>query len=386
MQISKLLKSVIVISGLITPLYTYAKPISEEELDNTLVSMLEEKPVVGLAVAIIEEGKLKYIRTYGYRNLKTKEPVNKDTVFRLGSVSKPMSAGLASLLAYENKINLEQNIKSISKNVSLPPNSKNKPITLKNTLSHTSGIDIWANVLIEGGYSREKQLKSLKLYKNDCLPGKCYRYNNILFSIIKEATDNIAKNNKDTSYANFNEAMANRIFNPLGMSKTSAGTKEFLNQSNIALPYDRVNGSYSEFVEANINPYYDTVVPAAGFNSTISDMAKWLIAQMGYTPNIIPQQSLSPLFDKIAKTNVELKRFNSDWRIKHLKSAHYGLGWRIYDFSGHEIIFHPGNLAGVATAVAFSKETNSGIVVLSNTDSGLASSIVARFFEITLEV
>ena len=91
-------------------------------------------------------------------------------------------------------------------------------------------------------------------------------------------------------------------------------------------------------------PTYYRLAPAAGVNASISDMAQWLIAQSGRRPDVLPAPLLATVQSPIVGTPGEMR--GTSWRRERLNAAGYGLGWRIYDYAGHRLVFHGG--AGVS--------------------------------------
>jgi len=113
--------------------------------------------------------------------------------------------------------------------------------------------------------------------------------------------------------------------------------------------------------------YYN--IPAAGgVNASVTDMAHWLRAQMGYEPSIIAPETLEVLHTPRVKTRAELRRTKR--HMKALEETYYGLGWRIYRYSGQLLISHFGGVDnGYLAQIAFLPELDVGIVTLTNSPS-----------------
>src|SRR3546814_15284175 len=85
-------------------------------------------------------------------------------------------------------------------------------------------------------------------------------------------------------------------------------------------------------------PTYYRVAPAAGVNASASDMAQWLVAQTGHRPDVLPAPLLSTLHTPVVATPGETRR--SSWRRQRLNAAGYAIGWRVYDYAGHRVVYH----------------------------------------------
>ncbi|MGK0375285.1 MAG: beta-lactamase class C [Arenicella sp.] len=107
-------------------------------------------------------------------------------------------------------------------------------------------------------------------------------------------------------------------------------------------------------------------------------MSKWLSAQMGSYPQILSPSSLHRLHTAQVRTPGELRRTRHLGRVS---DAHYGLGWRIYQYAGHEVINHSGSVEGYAAQIAFLPQKNVGIVLLTNSNSKFFWSVLPAFLD-----
>src|SRR5690606_39533931 len=124
---------------------------------------------------------------------------------------------------------------------------------------------------------------------------------------------------------------------------------------------------------------YYRLAPAAGVNASITDMAQWLIAQSGRRPDVLPAPLLATLQSPIVGAPGEIR--GSSWRRDRLNAAGYGLGWRIYDYSGHRLVFHGGAVQGYRGVMAMLPERDLGVVILWNSTSGLPSGLLPTILD-----
>jgi len=157
------------------------------------------------------------------------------------------------------------------------------------------------------------------------------------------------------------------------MSNASVGIDVFLEQGNTAKPHvlkdliktGRKDIQDNEIIKynwrtVNVEPDFYKVEPAAGINASITDLAKWLIANLGHKPEILPHAILSELTTPRIKTKKDLRR--KYWR-EHLTDAHYGYGWRIYNFKNYPIIYHSGWVSGFRADIGYSPDLDIGFAV-----------------------
>ena len=108
-------------------------------------------------------------------------------------------------------------------------------------------------------------------------------------------------------------------------------------------------------------------------------MSQWLNAQLGHHPDVLPQ----PLLDSIHKPQVITpgETRGSAWRRERLRNAWYGLGWRVYDYSGHTMVFHGGAVQGYRGLIAFLPNEDIGVVVLWNSESSAPSGLMPSLMD-----
>ena len=119
--------------------------------------------------------------------------------------------------------------------------------------------------------------------------------------------------------------------------------------------------------------------PAAGVNASTSDMAQWLLAQSGHRPDVLPAPLLATLHAPLVATPGEMR--GSSWRRERLYSASYALGWRVYDYAGHQLVFHGGAVQGYRGVIALLPERDLGIAILWNSESSLPSGLLPTILD-----
>jgi len=158
------------------------------------------------------------------------------------------------------------------------------------------------------------------------------------------------------------------------MQTASVGLEPFLANSNRAQPH--VKGS-NRWLTVQVLPNYYRVAPAAGVNASITDMGKWLAAQLGAYPEVVKPEAAVELVAPRVRTPRELQR--REWN-KLLTDAHYGLGWRVYQLGERQIAYHSGWVSGYRADVAYSPADGIGITVLLNAESSSINRLTTQFW------
>ena len=295
--------------------------------------------------------------------------------FRLASLSKSFAGTVTGILVNDGVLRWDSHLVDYVPDFKLSRPGAAEQVTVADLLSHRVG-------LTRNAYDRDLEanadVRSLTLRMANapmtCAPGECYAYQNVAFSLIGDivfaATGQF-----------YSETVARRIFKPLGMHDASYGLEGLEASARWARPHVRGRGGW---VPVSPKPNYYRVAPAAGVNASISDMAQWLIAQSGHRPDVLPAPLLATLHTPLVQTPSELR--GSGWRRARLSSAGYALGWRVFDYAGHQVVFHGGAVQGYRTAMAMLPDRDLGIAILWNSESALPSGLLPTVLDRALGI
>ena len=329
--------------------------------------------IPGLAVAIVQDGRVLSARGYGVTDARNGEPVDAHTVFRLASLSKTFAGTVTGMLVNDGVLRWDSKLTDYVPDFRLSMPGAAQQVTVTDLLSHRVGLtrnaydrDIEANADF---HSLTMKMANAPM---TCAPGQCYAYQNVAFSLVGDvvfaATGHF-----------YSEEVARRIFKPLGMHDASFGLEGIEASARWAKPHVRGGGGW---VPLRPKPTYYRVAPAAGVNASISDMAQWLIAQTGHRPDVLPAPLLATLHSPVVSTPSELR--GAAWRRTRLTSAGYALGWRVFNYAGHEVVFHGGAVQGYRGAMALLPGSDLGIAILWNSESGLPSGLLPTIIDSAL--
>lgn len=331
--------------------------------------------VPGAAVAVVQGGRVVYVKTLGVGRLSARNPVDEHTLFRIASLSKTFTAVLAGQAARTGQIRWSDPLSRYLPGFRLKHDAGNQ-LTLRNVLSHTSGLPHNASDnLLEAGESYPRLLNRLETLPASCPIGRCFGYQNILFSTMGDV---LAK----ASGRPFTSLLIHQIFRPLGMADAGSGRWQLLNDPNHAEPHVKGRDGWKE--RPVTQPYYN-VVPAAGINASISDMSKYLVAVMGHRPDVIPPSVMAELTRPLIPSPKE--GWTSKWRQTRIKAPMYGMGWRIFQYNGSQrMIFHAGGLSGVRARLGFLPDRDIGMVMLWNANDSRPEVLMPMLFDRVLDL
>ncbi|WP_291198397.1 serine hydrolase [Hyphomonas sp.] len=349
-------------------------------LDATLRKAMDTGDFVGLSVAVVHDGDVRFLRAYGETEAGSGQPVDPDTVFRIASLSKGFASSLVGLAVSEDKLSFSAPVSGFAPQLALPRGGE-KSLTLADILSHRTGLPPNAyDNLLEAGILPEAILPEYRKVKPTCPVSDCYAYQNIPYDLSGRALASAYD-------VPFPALVEDRLFKPLGMKTASYGLGGLTRTDNWARPHTRKRQADLSLpahpwtkIEVKL-PYYET--PAAGgVNASIRDMAQWLNAQLGNVPEVLAPEVLDLIHAPQVSTPTETRRMRE--AMPDLKSSHYAYGWRVYDYAGQTVVAHGGTVDGYGAQIMFVPDLDLGIVVLSNSRSKRLWKIAPMFLDLIL--
>ncbi|WP_058836371.1 serine hydrolase [Luteimonas abyssi] len=336
-------------------------------------ALVADQRIPGLAMAIVHNGRVLSARGYGITDVRAAEPVDSHTVFRLASLSKSFAGTIAGVLVSEGTMRWDSKVVDYMPGLRMSQPEAAQRITVADVLSHRVGLPRHTyDRDIERGADYLSLVQNLSSAPMSCAPGDCYGYQNVAFSLVGDVVF-------ATSGQFFNEAVSRRLFKPLGMNDASYGLEGIQSSPRWAKPH--VRAGRSGWTSLMPKPTYYRVAPAAGVNASISDMAQWLIAHTGHRPDVLPAPLLATLHSPIVGTPGEIRGGAGSWRRQRINAAGYGLGWRVFDYAGHRVVFHGGAVQGYRGVMAVVPEHDLGLVVLWNSESSLPTALLPTILD-----
>jgi beta-lactamase class C len=326
--------------------------------------------VPGLSMTIVQNGRVLSARGYGVTDVAAPQAVDSHTVFRLASLSKAFAGTMTGLLVADGSLRWDSKVSDYVPSFQLSDPLATRRATVADLLSHRVGLRVHNayDKDIESDAEYYAVAQKLAYAPLECAPGQCYAYQNVAFSLIGDVVF-------AATGSFYDQAVDRRIFKPLGMNDASIGLTGIQSSARWARPHVR---SRNGWVSVSPKPTYYRLPPAAGVNASASDMAQWLIAQTGHRPDVLPAPLLATLHSPIIATPGEMR---AGWRRERIYSASYGLGWRVFDYAGHQVVFHAGAVQGYRGLVALVPERDLGIAILWNSDSSVPSGLLPTILD-----
>jgi len=329
--------------------YTYTKEWVTWYITNELI---KKTKVPSVAVALVDDQEVIWQDAFGFANLEEQIPATVNTVYKMGSVSKPFT-GLAIMKLYEDGIiDIDAPITNYLPDFSMQsrfPDSD--PITIRSIMSHRAGYPRRsAQAGAEGlyGSSERISLKEIVDQLKDeyiALPvGYRFKYSNLGITILGRIIEAVTG-------TEFTEYMQETILNPLGMNNSSYLSSPEL-EENLAMGYE----NYDNKTEPQ-PPFDFSDLPAANLYSTLGDMTKFL--QFVFKSGTVDDNQL------IEKETLEM--MYGDYYSRPRDPITTGLTFTLDRLtSGHFVVGHDGSVPGFFVYTVFLPNEKLGFVLLSN--------------------
>lgn len=321
-------------------------------------------------VLVAEKGRIIYKKSFGYSDLRTRQPLSDRSVFNLASISKQFTAASVMLCVEQGLLSLDDGLSKYF------PEIPYEGVTIRQMLTHTSGLPEQNELMYkywnsDAPVTNKDMVEYLIKYKPERAfqPGENFKYCNTNYSLLAMIVEKV-------SGKKFQDFVANNIFEPLGMSRT-----RFLNPSAgnyKTIPHQTENYLFDpekkQFLPPQEIPQWKKAVPMTGLvgagniHSTASDLLKW--QESLKTAKILKRESIARMESPQVRASVD-------------GSDAYGYGLAIKAIYDDTKIFHYGGTLGYWNSLQHFKNADRTIIVLSNNEGekGLTNAIAAILFD-----
>ncbi|HCA80273.1 MAG TPA: serine hydrolase [Bacteroidetes bacterium] len=365
--VSYLVLSVLCIAG-----SAYGQAELFKGLNDYILKSMRDWETPGLALAVVRNDSVIFARGYGVRKKGETAPVTAKTIFAIASTTKAMTAACLGMLVDEGKLKWDDPVTKYLPWFQLSDPYVTRELTVRDLLCHRSGLSRGDNLWYLSSYTREEVLRRVRFLKPAWSFRSRYGYQNIMFLAAGEMIPSVTSKSWD-------DFIADRLFKPLGMTKTSTSVKSLSGLDDVATPHDRID----TVMQPVRWPNFDNVGSAGAVNSCVEDMAQWIRMNLGggmYRGKKI----LSADVVKEIQTPQTIIRLDSLDQVLRPSNhfAAYGFGWTLRDYLGRKLIQHDGALDGMRARVVLIPEEKFGFVILMNSsNTNLHASIAYRIID-----
>lgn len=323
-----------------------------KDLDQYIEDGIRDWSIPGLAIAIVKDGKVVYMKGFGVRDVATKEPVDENTLFMIASNSKLFTGTALAQLEYNQKLSLDDKITKFFPAYTLYDKNTTDLVTVRDMLTHHLGTKTFQGdfTFWNSSLSRRQIMDKMKLLKPVAGFRNSFGYCNSCFLTAGEVIPVV-------SGKPWEVYVYDSILMPLKMANTHTLGLGMSEMPNAARPYT------SAFTgEVTPIPYdqVDNIGPAGSIVSNVKDLTHWLMFQLDSGryegKRIMPWAVLQRTREANTLTN-------------KAGSVFYGLGVFQRYYQNRRVLWHTGGADGFVTNTCFVPEEGLGITILTNNDN-----------------
>ncbi|UCC30560.1 MAG: serine hydrolase [Phycisphaerales bacterium] len=314
--------------------------------------MMDRWEVPGMAVGVIKDGKVIYMDGFGYRNVEEGLAVTPETLFAIGSVSKPFTALSVGMLVDDRKLDWDTPLIEYLPDFRLSDEYATLHATPRDLLAHRTGLPHHYMMIAATPFSRDEIFRRLRFLEPTAELREVYQYNNLMYMTAGYLVGRVTG-------GTWEEFIAERVFKPLGMERSTFRRDGVTDLDNIALPYEKKRGE----VATVPYPVMAAAAPSGGIISSAEEMVEWLRLYLNQG-RIGNRQLVSAVVLKEMHTPQMPIRYVPKNALGPIEA--YGLGWMIRPYRGHYLVHHGGWIDGFVSWVTMMPDDNIGVVVLSN--------------------
>ncbi|MCC6367349.1 MAG: serine hydrolase [Bryobacterales bacterium] len=312
---------------------------------------LREWKVPGVAVGVIQDGKIVFAKGYGLRERDSNLPVTPRTLFAMGSVSKSFTSAVAATLVDEGKLQWDAPVRSYLPWFRMYDPVATELITMRDLLTHRSGLPGHNFIRFSTYLSREELVRRIAYLEPSHTFRDVYQYNNLMYVTAGYLEGILAG-------STWEELVHDRLFVPLGMSRSNTSTLDTQKSDDFARPHN-ASKELPFYVYQKFG-----VGPNGAVNSCVEDMLKYL---QFYLDNgeaggrrLISKRQMAELWKPVTVANPK---------------ATYALGWQVGTYRGNFRISHGGAITGFRAFMALFPDKRTGIVAMINSEESLAEAL-----------
>ena len=343
-------------------------PAMTADIDEFAAQILATGIVPGMSLAVVTSEGIVYTKGYGFANVESQRVATADTQFYIASTTKALTALAGALLQDRERLDLDAPLSHYLPNVQMHPELSAEDVSLRDLLTMTHGIEPRGAVDIRTAFTGDftyPELQTLLRHHPPAQNGRNFRYSNLgynVFSLVLE----------DRFEGGWKQVVRDTVLLPLRMNSTTAFVTQ-ADRARLAMPYTSRGSGLERLRYAK---HDETMQAAGGHISTVNDMARFVVAQLG-----AGRFGDRQVFPSSVIEDTHRQHAAQDRRLGPYERYGWGLGWDLARYDGDMVVQRFGGFSGFSSHVSFMPEHDLGVVVLTNAGgpANQLGDMVARF-------
>lgn len=345
----------------------FAETLDTSEIETLIQKGIDTFDIPGMSIAIVKNDTTVFVKGFGVRTVGDSTPVDEDTLFAIGSLTKAFTSTALGILVADGLVRFDDPISHHLPGFRVADPYVSQQMTIRDALSHRSGLKRLDNIwYLFPDHTRKVVLEKMPGLEQELGFRSAYLYNNLAYLAAGEIIP-------ATTGKSWDEFLAQRIFRPLNMVDTNTSITSFRRDDNRATPHEKSEGELHTVPWRNL----DNTAPAGATNSSAADMAQWCRLQnnMGRFNDleIVPESIQSEIQSPQILLPVNPHNPTGHGTVHNS----YTLGWGRQDYRGvATVLSHTGSIDGMFSMMSMLPDHGLCIVMLANSSDANVAQIV----------
>ncbi len=341
--------------------------------DQQVEALRQSVGVPGMAIAVVENGRVTLAKGYGVRRLGLPEPVTADTIFPNGSTGKAFTVAALGVLVDQGKIAWDDKVIDHLPWFQMYDPWVTREMTIRDLLVHRSGLGLGEGDLLfvpRTNLTRRESVRRLRYLKPATSFRSAYAYDNVLYMVAGQLIEEVT----GQTWEHF---VADHVLHTIGATRSITDDARRFATEDRAYPHARLDGAFRGVGDQSVLNERDDLgrnaAPAGGMAVSANDMARWLQVQLAH--GALPGGGR--LFSAAASAEMwkptvlmPVQPMPSSMAAAQPLFNTYALAWDVHDYKGARIVEHGGAVFGFQSNVVMIPEKNVGFVILINSEDG----------------
>jgi CubicO group peptidase (beta-lactamase class C family) len=330
------------------------------DLDRYIERAMRDWEVPGLAIAIVRRDSVLLAKGYGVRELGQSRPIDEHTLFSIASCTKAFTATAAGMLVDDGKLSWDDPVITHLPHFQTSDPWVTREFTMRDLLAHRSGLERGDFLWFGTDYDRDAVVRHLRYLAPVAGFRSTYGYSNNMYITAGQVIAAISGRAWD-------DVVRERIFGPLGMTRSNTSVRDLAGADNVAMPHEVITGQVRPVPYRSL----DNEAPGGAINSSVVEMSRWIRLQLA--GGVFEGKRLvhaATLAETHAPQTIIRVTPEAEKAYPGVHFMAYGMGWQLQDYRARKLVQHNGAIDGMRAVVAMLPEEGIGLVILANKGRG----------------
>ncbi len=322
------------------------------DIDAYIREAMAEWKIPGLAIAVVKDGEVILSKGYGYRDADEELPITPRTLFAIGSITKSFTVTLLGMIEDEGKVDWDEPVRSYLPDFELSDEVATEYMTPRDLVTHRSGLPRHDVLWYGSPLTRRELYERLRHIEPNREFREVFQYQNLMYMTAGYLAGQIAGRNWEA-------LVAERIFEPLDMSRSNFSVEDSQKDDDFAYPHTEIDDLLKQIDFRNI----DEIGPAGSINSSVEEMIRYVQLHMN-KGKLGEEQLLSS--NNAEQMQMPQMAMRGTIQYDELGHTSYGMGFFVTSYRGRKLVHHGGGIDGFISLLSFMPSENVGMIVLTN--------------------